>query len=215
MINVALTDDHNLFRQGIKYLLGLMDGIDLIFETSGGTELMEKLETNVPDVLLLDLDMPGPNGIETLKQIRPTYPDLGVIILTTYNDTKMMAYLMELGANSYLLKDCEAETLERAIRGVYNEGYYFTREVSSAMLKGLKGHSRKKPVLDNKNTLTEREVEVLQLICEEHTAKEIADKLFISIRTAEGHRRHLIEKLGVKNTAGLIVKAIKENIVSV
>ena len=215
MIKVVLTDDHNLFRQGIRYLLSLMEGIDLIYETSGGNELIEKLETEVPDVLLLDLDMPEPNGIETLKRIRPIYPDLGVIILTTYNDPKMMAYLMELGANSYLLKDCEAETLERAIRGVYHEGYYFTREVSAAMLKGLKGHSRKKPVLDNKNTLTEREVEVLQLICEEHTAKEIADRLFISIRTAEGHRRHLIEKLGVKNTAGLIVKSIKEGIVNI
>ena len=215
MIKVVLTDDHNLFRQGIRYLLSLMEGIDLIYETSGGNELIEKLETEVPDVLLLDLDMPEPYGIETLKRIRPIYPDLGVIILTTYNDPKMMAYLMELGANSYLLKDCEAETLERAIRGVYHEGYYFTREVSAAMLKGLKGHSRKKPVLDNKNTLTEREVEVLQLICEEHTAKEIADRLFISIRTAEGHRRHLIEKLGVKNTAGLIVKSIKEGIVNI
>ena len=215
MIKVVLTNDHNLFRQGIRYLLSLMEGIDLIYETSGGNELIEKLETEVPDVLLLDLDMPEPNGIETLKRIRPIYPDLGVIILTTYNDPKMMAYLMELGANSYLLKDCEAETLERAIRGVYHEGYYFTREGSAAMLKGLKGHSRKKPVLDNKNTLTEREVEVLQLICEEHTAKEIADRLFISIRTAEGHRRHLIEKLGVKNTAGLIVKSIKEGIVNI
>lgn len=215
MIKVVLTDDHNLFRQGIRYLLSLMEGIDLIYETSGGNELIEKLETEVPDILLLDLDMPQPNGIETLKRIRPIYPDLGVIILTTYNDPKMMAYLMELGANSYLLKDCEAETLERAIRGVYHEGYYFTKEVSTAMLKGLKGHSRKKPVLDNKNTLTEREVEVLQLICEEHTAKEIADRLFISIRTAEGHRRHLIEKLGVKNTAGLIVKSIKEGIVNI
>jgi DNA-binding NarL/FixJ family response regulator len=214
MIKVAITDDHKLFREGIRFLLEQMEGIEWVYETSSGKDLIDKLEQgDVPDVLLLDLDMPEPNGIETIKRIRPEFPELGIIILTTYNDTKMMAYLMELGANSYLLKDCDPETLERAIKGVYYEGYYFTREVSDAMLKGLKGHTRKKPVLDNKNTLTEREVEVLHLICQEYTAKEIADKLFISIRTAEGHRRHLIEKLGVKNTAGLIVTAIKEGIV--
>jgi DNA-binding NarL/FixJ family response regulator len=215
IISVVLTDDHTLFREGVGYLLGQMEGIDLVYETSSGTELMEKLQTSVPDVLLLDLDMPDPNGIETLKEIRPEYQDMGIIILTTYDDPKMMAYLMELGANCYLLKDCDPETLERAIIGVYNEGFHFTKEVSKAMLTGLKGHQRKKPLLKNNIVLTSREIEVLELICKEYTAKEIADKLFISTRTAEGHRRHLIEKLGVKNTAGLIVKTIKEGIIEV
>jgi DNA-binding NarL/FixJ family response regulator len=159
--------------------------------------------------------MPDIDGIEALKEIKPLYPDLGVIILTTYNDNKMMAYLMELGASSYLLKDCDPETLERAIRAVASEGHYFTREVSKAMLTGLKGNYRKKPVLKNNVSLTSREVEVLDLICREHTAKEIADKLFISTRSAEGHRRHLIEKLGVKNTAGLIVKALTDQIIKI
>jgi DNA-binding NarL/FixJ family response regulator len=215
IIKVAITDDHNLFREGIRFLIEQMEGIELIFETSSGTELMKKLETEQPDILLLDLEMPDPDGIETVKIIRPEYPELGIIILTTYNDPKIMAYLMELGANSYLLKDTDPETLERCIRSVYYEGYYFTREVSEAMIKGLKVNARKKPTLKNQNTLSPREVEVLQLICQEYTAKEIADKLFISPRTAEGHRRHLIEKLGVKNTAGLIVRAIKEGLVEV
>jgi DNA-binding NarL/FixJ family response regulator len=192
-----------------------MGDIELIFEAASGNELIQKLEQQEIDVLLLDLEMEDMDGMEAIKIIRPQYPELGIIILTTYSESKMMAYLMELGANGYLLKDAEPETLQRAIESVYHEGYYFTREVSRAMITGLKSPARKKPLLKNNVVLSAREIEVLQLICQEYTAKEIADKLFISPRTAEGHRRHLIEKLGVKNTAGLIVKAIKEGLVEV
>lgn len=215
MINVAITDDHKLFREGIRFLIDQMEGMYMLFETSSGEELLKKLESEEPDVLLLDLDMPNMDGIEVLKEIRPTYLEVKVIILTMYNDPKMMAYLMELGANGYLLKDTDPQTLEQCIESVYREGYYFTPEVSKAMLTGLQGNTRKKPLLKNNVTLSPREVEVLELICQENTAKEIADKLFISPRTAEGHRRSLIEKLGVKNTAGLIVKSIKEGIINV
>ena len=215
MIKVAIADDHRLFREGIHFLLDQMGDIELIFEAASGNELIQKLEQQEIDVLLLDLEMEDMDGMEAIKIIRPQYPELGIIILTTYSESKMMAYLMELGANGYLLKDAEPETLQRAIESVYHEGYYFTREVSRAMITGLKSPARKKPLLKNNVVLSAREIEVLQLICQEYTAKEIADKLFISPRTAEGHRRHLIEKLGVKNTAGLIVKAIKEGLVEV
>lgn len=215
MIKVAIVDDHKLFREGVHFLIERMEDVALVFEASNGNELLTKLEGTQPDVLLLDLDMPDMDGIDALKILRPQYPEMGVIILTTYSDTKMIAYLMELGANGYLLKDTDPETLQRAIESVYQEGYFFTKSVSQAMLTGLKGQMRKKPTLKNNVSLTAREVEVLELICQEYTAKEIADKLFISPRTAEGHRRKLIEKLGVKNTAGLIVKAIKEGIVNI
>ena len=215
MIKVAITDDHKLFREGVRFLLDQMGDMELVFEAASGIELIDKLPENQVDVLLLDLEMEGMDGVEVIKRIRPEYPDLGIIILTTYSENKMMAYLMELGANSYLLKDTEPDVLQRAIESVYHEGYYFTRDVSKAMITGLKSTARKKPVLKNNVTLSPREVEVLELICREFTAKEIAEKLFISQRTAEGHRRHLIEKLGVKNTAGLIVKAIKEGIISI
>lgn len=214
MIKVAITDDHKLFREGIRFLLDQKGDIMIVFEAASGEELITKLQENQVDVLLLDLEMEGMDGVEAIKRIRPQYPDLGIIILTTYSEYKMMAYLMELGANSYLLKDAEPDILYRAIESVYHEGYYFTRDVSRSMVTGLKSTARKKPVLKNNVTLSPREIEVLELICREFTAKEIAEKLFISPRTAEGHRRHLIEKLGVKNTAGLIVKAIKEGLIS-
>ena len=215
MIKVAIVDDHKLFREGIRFLLSQMKGIDVVFEVASGNDLLEQLPDYQVDIVLLDLEMDDMDGVDTIQQLKPDYPDLGIIVLTMHSETKMMAYLMELGANSYLLKDTEPEVLEKAIHMVKEEGFYFTPTVSHAMLKGIQDKTRKKPVLKNNVTLTSREVEVLELICQEYTAKEIADKLFISPRTAEGHRRHLIEKLGVKNTAGLIVRAIKEEIVEV
>lgn len=214
-INIAIADDHKLFREGIRFLIDQMEGISVLFEAADGRVLLEHLKTHSPDVLLLDLDMPEVDGIEVLKQIRSEFPELGIIILTMHSDSKMIAYLMELGANGYLMKDTSPDELERAICSVNQEGFYFNKEVSEAMLGGLKNQNRKKPTLKYNVSLTTREVEVLELICQEYTAKEIADKLFISPRTAEGHRRSLIEKLGVKNTAGLIVKVIKEGLIEI
>ncbi|GHE67805.1 MULTISPECIES: response regulator transcription factor [Roseivirga] len=215
MIRVAIADDHKLFREGLRFLMDQMDNLEVVFEASNGRELLETIAEHQTDVLLLDLDMPEVDGLEALKQLRPIQPDLGIIILTMHSDAKMVAYLMELGANSYLLKDTSPEEFQKAITSVVEEGFYFNKMVSQAMLGGLKGQVKKKPSLGYRESLTSREIEVLELICQEYTAKEIAEKLFISHRTVEGHRKNLIDKLGVKNTAGLIVKAIKEDLVQV
>ena len=215
MIRVAIADDHKLFREGLRFLMDQMDNLEVVFEASNGRELLVTIAEHQTDVLLLDLDMPEVDGLEALKQLRPIQPDLGIIILTMHSDAKMVAYLMELGANSYLLKDTSPEEFQKAITSVVEEGFYFNKMVSQAMLGGLKGQVKKKPSLGYRESLTSREIEVLELICQEYTAKEIAEKLFISHRTVEGHRKNLIDKLGVKNTAGLIVKAIKEDLVQV
>ncbi|MCO6357949.1 response regulator [Roseivirga pacifica] len=215
MIKVALADDHKLFREGIRFILGQMEGLEVLFEVSNGAELLETLTEETPDVVLLDLDMPELDGIEVLKSLRPERTDVKIIILSMHSDQKMVAHLMELGANAYLLKDTTHEELEKAIKSVDAEGHYFNEFVSQAMLKGLMSKTKTKPTLKYNVDLTPREIEVLELICQEFTAKEIADKLFISHRTAEGHRKNLIDKLGVKNTAGLVMKAIKEGIISV
>ena len=213
MIKVAIADDHKLFREGIRFLLDNMEGIETSFEAADGQELLDKVSQSSVDVLLLDLDMPEIDGIEALTMIRKQYPELGIIVLTMHTEYKMIAHLMELGANGYLLKDTSPEELEAAIRMVNEEGFYFNKQVSEAMLSGLKNQGQKKPVLKNSTSISARELEVLELICQEFTTKEIGDKLFISQRTAEGHRKNLIEKFGVKNTAGLIVKAIKEGVI--
>lgn len=216
MIKVAIADDHKLFREGVRFMLDQMYDIEYVYEASNGRELLQEFQLKgPPDVVLLDLDMPELDGIETLKVIEMEYREVGVIILTMYEDRKMIAYLMELGANGYLLKDTNHEELQKAIEAVYREGMYFNNMVSKAVLSGLQSNNQRKPTLKNNYVITAREKEVLELICQGMTAKEIADKLFISHRTAEGHRRKLIEKLGVRNTAELIVKAMKEGLVNV
>lgn len=147
--------------------------------------------------------------------IKPQHPGLGIIILTMHSDLKMISHLMELGANGYLLKDTSPDEFKEAIESVMQNGNYFNQRVSQAILTSLKGNDKKKVALNGNETITQREMEVLELICQEFTAKEIAEKLSISYRTVEGHRNNLIDKFGVKNTAGLIVKAIKEGLVKV
>ncbi len=215
MIKLALVDDHTLFRQGIKLLLEDMDSVELIIEGSNGRELLDAMEDQVPDIILLDLEMPVLNGIETSKIIKEKYEDTGIIILTMYDDEQIIAHLMEIGANGYLLKDTTEEELHKAIHSVHDNQFYFNDFVSKALLSGVKAKRKPQPKIGNNIEVTRRESEVLQLICEELTTQEMADKLFLSPRTIEGHRQNLIEKFGVKNTAGLIIRAIKLGFISV
>ena len=212
MIKVIIADDHKLFRQGIAVLLEDMEDVSLIDDVGNGNELLAALKDELPDIVLLDLDMPGKNGIEVLEEIRQQYAELGVIVLTAVDDTKMIVHLMELGANGYLFKSTSHEEVENAIRSVYREGFYFNKSVSQAMLGSLKKPQRKKPTLKNNVTLSSREVEVLELICQEYTAKEIGEKLFISPKTVETHRMNLMSKLGAKNSVGMIKIAIENEL---
>ncbi|MDY8135175.1 response regulator transcription factor [Aquimarina sp. 2201CG5-10] len=214
-IKLGLIDDHNLFREGIKSLLDKMPDIDLVLEAVSGKDLLTKLNNVIPDVILLDLEMEDMNGVDATLKLQSLYPDLKIIILTMHKEERMISYLMEVGANGYLLKDTNPVELEEAIRSTYEKGYYFNPYVSQALLKGLKHKSSAPPSLGKDYHLTEREREVLELITKEFTTAQIAEQLFLSIRTIEGHRKNLMSKLGVKNTAGLIIKAVKEKIISV
>lgn len=214
-IKLGLVDDHNLFREGIKSLLHKMSDISLVLEAVSGKDLLTKLNNVVPDVVLLDLEMEDMNGVEVTQKVQELYPDLKIIILTMHKEERMISYLMELGANGYLLKDTNHQELEEAIRSTYKNGFYFNSFVSEALLKGLKHKTNKPPAIGKDYYLTTRELEVLELITREYTTAEIANELFLSTRTIEGHRKNLISKLGVKNTAGLIMKAVKDKIISV
>lgn len=209
-IKTALVDDHALFREGITLLLSRVDEIELIFDVSSGEELMERLKTEVPDVLLLDLDMPGINGIDTYKMVHDRYPDLKVLVLTMHKEERMIAYLMELGVNGYLLKDTDREELKKAIVTVYEEGMYFNDRTAQAMLGGLKRKTKTPPKLGQEIILSRREQQVLELIAEGLSNKEIGEKLFISTRTVDGHRTSLLQKFNVHNTAKLIMEAVRK-----
>ena len=212
-IQLGLVDDHNLFREGIKSLLDKISNVTLVLEAVNGKDMFTKLKNDVPDVILLDLEMEEMNGVDATLKLQEEYPEIKVLILTMHKEERMISYLMEIGANGYLLKDTTREELEEAIKTVVKNGFYFNEFVSQALLKGLKNKSGRPLTIGKDYHLTARELEVLELIAEECTTAEIAEKLFLSTRTIEGHRKNLISKLGVKNIAGLVIKAIKEKLI--
>lgn len=210
MIKIAITDDHKLFRRGMKIMLSDFDEIEVLFEAGNGQELLDELKKTPIDLVLLDLEMPEMDGIATTPKLRQEFPDVKIIILSMHDDDQMITHLMELGAHGYLLKDAEPAEVEMAIRTTIQHGFYFNDRVSKAMLTGLVQKKKVKPSFSHQTDLSEREQEVLRLICQEFTSQEIADKLFISKRTVEGHRNRLLEKIGAKNTAGLVVYAAQQ-----
>jgi DNA-binding NarL/FixJ family response regulator len=217
-IKIAIADDQVLFLRGLKFIIQSFDDVELVIEANDGQDLLNQLEQMPADVILCDVKMPNLDGIETTKIIKTRYPNTKVILLTMYNDDRLISHAMEIGAHGYLLKEEESEEVHRAIKEVYEKGHYFNDYVSQALLKQVKNKNKTLPteILGNMPVkLTRREMEVLELICKEFSTTEIANQLFLSARTVEGHRKNLLEKTGVKNTAGLVVFAIKNELVSI
>ncbi len=214
-IRIVIADDHKLFRKGIIALLSDCDFIGQVDEAENGVELLELLAKieHLPDVLLLDLRMPLMDGIEAQKEIRQLYPAIKVIILTMEDDEQYLLHLISEGVNGYLLKNADPDEMEIAIRKVMKNGYYFTDDISNLVLRNLKKKDKAETVVNP--DFTERELQVLELVCKEYSNGEIATALNISIRTAEGYRQKLVEKSGTKNIAGLVVQALKYNWVTI
>jgi DNA-binding NarL/FixJ family response regulator len=213
-IKIVIADDYKIYRDGLKVGLSADDNIEIIAEADNGEELMKALESNTPDVILMDLKMPIMDGMEATKLVRQKYPSIKVLIITMYEDDKFIIHLMENGANGYLLKNAEPGEILKSIYAVFENGYYFNDVVNKALLKKLVLKNNFKPSFNQNIDLTEREQEVLKMICEEKTAAEIAKEIFLSPRSVEGIRQRLIEKVGVRNTAGLVMFAVKNGIVN-
>ena len=171
------------------------------------------METSKPDVILMDLKMPIMDGMEATKMVRKKFPLVKVLVVTMYEDDKFIIHMMENGANGYLLKNAEPDEIRKSIYAVHENGYYFNDLVNKALLKKLVLKNNLKPSFNQNIELTEREMQVLKLICEEKTAVEIGKEIYLSPRSVEGIRQRLIEKVGVRNTAGLVMFAIKNGIV--
>lgn len=210
-IKVAIADDHALFRAGVKTALSVKKDVELIAEADNGMQLINLLRHIEPDVILLDIQMPIMDGIQTLPEIRKIRPDAKVIILSMHNDHSMISKLMEIGANSYLTKNSDSETIYEAIKTCYENEFFFNELTNKALLTGLRtkrSDSFGAPEAD----LTEKELRVLRLMCEEKTTKEIADIVEISPRTVEAIRDKLKTKTGAKSMAGLVMYAVKNGI---
>ena len=212
-IKIAIADDYKIYRDGLKVHLASDDKLEVVLEADNGEELLKALPEAKPDVIIMDLKMPIMDGMEATKEVRKKYAGIKVLVVTMYEDDKFIIHMMENGANGYLLKNTEPEELQRSIYSVHETGYYFNDLVNKALLKKLILKGNIKPSFNQDVEFSERELEVLKLICEEKTAAEIGKQLFISPRTVEGHRTKLIEKVGVRNTAGLVMFAIKSGIV--
>jgi DNA-binding NarL/FixJ family response regulator len=212
MIKLALADDQNLFRKGMSMLLRELHGMEVTLECANGKDLLKAIAVVPVDIVLLDLEMPVMDGVETMKRMRTDHPEVKVLVLSMHSEEKFIVHLMELGANGYLLKTAEAAEVETAIRSVAESGYYFSDMVSQVMLQGLVKKDKVRPYFNVVDPLSERELEVLKLICAEKTTPEIAERLFLSPRTVEGHRNNILLKTGARNVAGLVVFAMTNGI---
>ncbi|MBP6698274.1 MAG: response regulator transcription factor [Flavobacteriales bacterium] len=212
MIRLALADDQVLFRKGMALLLRDMAGAQVILECANGEELLAGLKSTTVDIVLLDLEMPVMDGMETMRRMRLEFPAVKVIVLSSHDEEKFITHLMELGANGYMLKNAEPDEIDTAIRSVAESGYYFSDRVSKVMLVGLVKKKQVKPTFNDIDPLSERELEVLRGICAELTTAEIAEKIFVSPRTVEFHRNNLLLKTGARNAAGLVVYAMTKGL---
>jgi DNA-binding NarL/FixJ family response regulator len=213
-IKIAIADDQKLFRRGMAALIGSFDEMEIVFEAENGRELLD-LCANAsvkPDVIVLDLSMPVLNGLETLKILKEDFPAIRVIILTIHEAESFVLSTVQAGANGYLAKNAEPEEVELAIREVYKNDFHFTMAMLELMRTGLVKKTQS-DLLDKEKKLTRRETEILILICKQLSSGEIAEKMFLSNRTVEGHRNNLLLKTGSRNTAGLVVYALKHKII--
>ena len=213
-IKIALADDEELFRKGIYFLLQREQNFEVIFEAANGNQLIDFLTTNSnrPDIILMDLKMPLLNGVEATKLITQQFPDIKIIALTSYNTKSFIANMIEIGAASFLVKNASPKEMIFTINEVISKGFYYNENVMK-VLKEVNTTLTRKYVSFEKEELTAREREVLELICNQNNTSEIAERLYISPRTVEAHRNSLLYKTGSQNIAGLVVYAIQNKIV--
>ncbi|MCC6725508.1 MAG: response regulator transcription factor [Saprospiraceae bacterium] len=212
MIKIAIADDHQMFRDGIIAILQLEKDCEVVGEAGNAQEVFETLDKVQADILLLDIALGKNNGIEMTKTLRVRYPSMKVIMISMHSESSYVIKSLEVGAAGYLLKDAGKVEMLNAIRAVISGGTYFGKQVSQILMSHFSTSS--KPIGRQEEVmLTRREIEVLKLLATEHSNHEVADKLFISVRTVDTHRRNLLEKLKLKNNAGLVRYAINQGLI--
>jgi DNA-binding NarL/FixJ family response regulator len=214
-IKVLIVDDHTLVRDGIRALLALIAGIKVVGEAANGREALEKVKKLAPDVVLMDLAMPIMGGLEATRRIRKRFPRTKVLALTQYEDREYIVPTIEAGARGFVSKTAAFSELASAIQAVYQGGSFLSPMAAAAVVEECQQKVAIEGEKDSYQHLTDREREMLKLVAEGYTAKEIADMLVISLRTVETHKTNLMKKLNIHNKADLIRFAIRRGIITV
>lgn len=213
---VYIADDHTLFRKAMVTLLQTFDRVSVVKDAENGRELINLIKVDVPDVAIIDLEMPIMDGSATCEYLIAKYPNVKLIVLTMHDGNKFILHMMEMGVHAFLLKNAEPDELEKALYDVLEKDFYHNDLVASVLRKSVIDKEKlplKKPLFQQVD-LTDREREILVLICHELTMKEIGQRLFLSENTIRNHRVNIMEKIGVNNTVGLVRFAYEAGIVS-
>ena len=207
-IKVALVDDHILLRNGLRGLIDSFNNCTVLYEANNGRDFINKLKAEqIPDIVLMDINMPEMDGYETTLWVKNNHPDIKVLALSMYDNENAIIRMLRAGVKGYILKDCDPSELEYAINSIMTSGFYYTENVTGKLVSIV---SKK----DSDDELNEREIAFLKLVCSELTYKEIADKMYKGVRTIDGYRDELFEKLNIKSRVGLVLFAIKNGIVT-
>ena len=215
MAKIVLTDDHILLRNGLAALVK-NQGHEVLFEADNGKDFIERLNSrSLPDIVLLDINMPEMDGYETAQWIKINHPDIKVLALSMYDNESSIIRMLKCGAKGYILKDSETTELKAAIDALMTKGFYYSDLVSGKLIHAINKIDDAGSDVNTLVNLNERETDFLKYACTELTYKEIADKMFVSPRTIDGYRDALFEKLNLKTRVGLVMYAIKNGIVNV
>jgi len=209
-IRLALVDDEPLFRKGMRYIMEAYDDVEVCMEASDGLEFIQQLENSGtrPDIVLLDMKMTEMNGMETTRYLALHFPDIRVVILSLHFSEAFVTHMIGLGACAYLAKNSDPEEVYKAVRTVQEKGFYYSDATVDMMRNSMLKKKKAKAAFAEGEPPTKREIEILKLICQQYTNAEIAEKLFLSQRTVDGHRNNLLEKTGARNTVGLVLYAL-------
>ncbi|AYZ13555.1 DNA-binding response regulator [Chryseobacterium arthrosphaerae] len=217
-IKIALIDDEQLILEGVKMLLSNEKNISVCLTADNGPDFIENLgrlsAKEFPDIALVDVQMKPMNGFELVEILKEKYPELKIIILSSHYKTSILGYMVKLGVSAFLPKNSNKKTFIDAITMVDKNGVFFTAEDHQMLFSYMNSTAKKNSLFETEDELSEREKDVVKLICQEFTNNEIGEKLFISPRTVESHRQRILEKIGARNTVGIVIYAIVHNIYS-
>jgi two-component system, NarL family, invasion response regulator UvrY len=210
-IHIAVVDDHGLFRKGMMNLLSYNPMMEIVFEASNGKEFIAQSGKGKIDLVLMDIEMPVMNGFELAEWINKNMPETRMLVLSMVDNEEAVVKMVRHGIKGFLSKDIETEELNNAIATIVNGGYYYTDFVSGIMVDAMEQKTKQKP----ETVMSDKELQFLKLACSEFTYKEIADQMFLSIKTVDGYRASLFEKLNVKSRVGLVLYAIRNDLVEI